>query len=132
MRVVAEVESSADNDWMSPTGTAAVDLYSPERFQASPGRWRWWLTAAAAALVLIGLTVGWLLLRDDTSEPAAGTADGEPPFIVVLPFENLGPPEHEYFADGMTEELISRLAEVDAIRVISRTTKSGACVNWSQ
>ena len=30
--------------------------------------------------------------------------------IVVLPFENLGAPEDEYFADGMTEEITSRLA----------------------
>ncbi len=42
--------------------------------------------------------------------------------IVVLPFENLGPPEDEYFADGLTEELISRLAGVSGLRVISRTT----------
>ena len=42
--------------------------------------------------------------------------------IVVLPFENLGPPEHEYFASGMTEEITSRLALVAALGVISRTT----------
>ena len=40
--------------------------------------------------------------------------------IVVLPFENLGPPEDEYFADGMTDEITSRLGTVDGIGVISR------------
>ncbi len=44
------------------------------------------------------------------------------PRIVVLPFENLGSPEDEYFADGITEELISRLAAVSGLQVISRTS----------
>jgi len=41
--------------------------------------------------------------------------------IAVLPLENLsGDPEQEYFADGMTEELIATLAQVRALRTISR------------
>jgi TolB-like protein/tRNA A-37 threonylcarbamoyl transferase component Bud32/Flp pilus assembly protein TadD len=42
--------------------------------------------------------------------------------IVVLPFENLGPPEDAYFADGITEEITSRLAVVSGLGVISRTS----------
>ena len=44
------------------------------------------------------------------------------PRIVVLPFENLGSPDDEYFADGMTEEIISRLSAVSGLLVISRTS----------
>ncbi len=40
--------------------------------------------------------------------------------IVVLPFENLGPAEDEFFAAGMTEEITSRLAAVNGLGVISR------------
>jgi TolB-like protein/DNA-binding winged helix-turn-helix (wHTH) protein/Flp pilus assembly protein TadD len=40
--------------------------------------------------------------------------------IVVLPFENLGSPEDEYFADGMTDEITSRLSRVGGLGVISR------------
>jgi serine/threonine-protein kinase len=40
--------------------------------------------------------------------------------IVVLPFENLGAPDDAYFADGMTEEITSRLASVSGLGVISR------------
>src|SRR5689334_6053733 len=43
--------------------------------------------------------------------------------LLVLPLENLSrDPEQEYFADGLTEELITKLARIGAIRVLSRTT----------
>lgn len=42
--------------------------------------------------------------------------------IVVLPFENLGPPEDAYFAAGVTDEIMSRLANVSGLTVLSRTT----------
>ncbi len=44
------------------------------------------------------------------------------PMIAVLPFENLGNPEDEYFADGMTEEITSRLVGIAGLGVISRTS----------
>ena len=43
--------------------------------------------------------------------------------IAVLPFENLtGDPAQEYFADGMTEELVTNLGKISPLRVISRTS----------
>jgi len=44
------------------------------------------------------------------------------PVIAVLPFENLGAADDSYFADGITEEITSRLAMVHGIGVISRTS----------
>jgi serine/threonine protein kinase/tetratricopeptide (TPR) repeat protein len=42
--------------------------------------------------------------------------------LVVLPFENLGPPEDGYFADGITDEITNRLSFLHGLDVISRTS----------
>jgi TolB-like protein/cytochrome c-type biogenesis protein CcmH/NrfG len=70
------------------------------------------------AVIAVAVVLGWMLW------PRLPAVEGDttPPRIVVLPFENLGPPEDEYFADGMTEEIISRLAAVSELHIISRTS----------
>ncbi len=53
----------------------------------------------------------------------APTDGGEARRVAVLPFTNLSPdPADEYFADGMTEELISTVSRIDGTEVISRTS----------
>ncbi len=57
-----------------------------------------------------------------TAAPLAAAAQVQPRRIVVLPMENLGPADHQYFAAGITEEITSRLSAVRALHVISGTT----------
>jgi serine/threonine-protein kinase len=69
------------------------------------------------------VAAGWLALGGRLPAPTTGTelrATGIK--LVVLPFGNLGLPEDEYFADGVSEEITSRLAEIPELSVISRTT----------
>jgi TolB-like protein/DNA-binding winged helix-turn-helix (wHTH) protein/Tfp pilus assembly protein PilF len=78
-----------------------------------------WLLAATAVCV-IGIAVwGWRQWRNRPVAPAVPAVRS----LAVLPLENLsGDPSQEYFADGMTEELIGRLSMIHGLRVISRTS----------
>jgi len=89
-------------------------------------RWllRHWKTAAAVTSVLLleALTHGraslfWRnLSRGDPGRPL-------PSSIVVLPFADLSPQkDQEYFSDGLTDELTSRLSQVEGLRVVARTS----------
>jgi non-specific serine/threonine protein kinase len=94
---------------------------SPTAGVGSLVRRRWPHILAVVAAGFIGLL--FVLPPTGLLERLIGQpSEATPPRIVVLPFENLGSPEDEYFADGMTEEMISRLAGVSGLHVISRTS----------
>jgi len=79
------------------------------------------LVAGGLLLLALAVPAVWLLARPD--RPAAPTvAADETRVLAVLPFKNLGDPGDQYFADGLTEELTSRLAGLGGLRVISRTS----------
>jgi len=55
--------------------------------------------------------------------PSAGARPHAQPSVAVLPFANLSAdPEQEYFCDGMAEEIINSLAQLDRLRVVARTS----------
>ncbi len=73
----------------------------------------------AGAVVLVVLAIAYLRVRGR----AQSTAPPKITSLAVLPLKNLsGDPTQEYFADGMTEALIGRLAAIHNLRVISRTS----------
>ena len=81
------------------------------------------LIASAAAIVAVALLGVWRLTAQDSNRAAANGTASPIRSIAVLPLENLsGDPGQQYFADAMTEELISTLARIGSLRVISRTS----------
>lgn len=73
----------------------------------------------AVAAILAGLVLAWQLTQRPGPDKDAREAD----VLAVLPFTDLSASrDHQFFADGMHEELLSRLAMIDGLAVISRTS----------
>jgi TolB-like protein/DNA-binding winged helix-turn-helix (wHTH) protein/Tfp pilus assembly protein PilF len=73
-----------------------------------------WLACTAASMLV--LITGWELYLRLHAYPAIHS-------LVVLPLANLSDdPSQDYFADGMTDELITQLGQISALRVISSTS----------
>ncbi len=133
-RAVFELRRSFGDDTLQPTFVETVakrgyrllaPVGPPPPSQAASGgpaprtgrAMRWGVAVAGAAAVAAAL--GWFFLgrgapRSPDSSVRAQTR------IVVLPFANLGPPEDDYFAAGITDEITGRLTSVPGIAVISR------------
>jgi TolB-like protein/DNA-binding winged helix-turn-helix (wHTH) protein/Flp pilus assembly protein TadD len=85
---------------------------APER-RLLPTRW----IVVALALVLSLAILSLWRFRSQTPDPTGIRS------LAVLPLDNLsGEASQNYFADGMTDELITDLAQISALRVISRTS----------
>ena len=92
-----------------PTATTGVRPLS-----ARPSRKSLWI---AAALIVTAGVIGFALLRRPR---AGGGAAGGAKRLAVLPFENLGAPEDDYLADGLSDEIRGKLTSLPGIQVIAR------------
>jgi TolB-like protein/DNA-binding winged helix-turn-helix (wHTH) protein len=103
------------------TGAAPLEVDAPAALPSLPSdpkrihrRRTWFAIAGCAAAVL--LLVGWLVEQRRHAVESIHS-------VAVLPLDNLsGDPSQEYFADGMTDELITMLARNSTLRIVSRTS----------
>jgi TolB-like protein/class 3 adenylate cyclase/Tfp pilus assembly protein PilF len=107
----------------------------PEKFKQQRGRKRTTATGASAGrpavmrwamigtvlLIVAAVAVGLLILGPKWSPTAATVISDKS--IAVLPFENLSrDPDNAYFADGIQDEILTRLSKIADLKVISRTS----------
>jgi TolB-like protein/lipoprotein NlpI len=123
-----------------PTRNAAATARGTAALGAAKAILPWWRSKPAllATIVVVICALGYAWSRLAPSKrgeevatapaPAAqnpsGTTFKPPPHsIAVLPFVNLsGDKDQEYFSDGLTEELLNSLAEIDGLQVAARTS----------
>lgn len=80
------------------------------------------LAAGAAVLALVAIGIGALLWRP-SGKPGDPDAPPAPHSIAVLPFVDMSVgKDHEYLADGMSEEILNHLSQSKRLRVTSRTS----------
>ena len=112
-RFIGELQPGAPG--AEPMAAPAAESFDPvsatSRKRLSRG------AIVVAAIVILGVlaVAGWRRFRP-APEPAIAS-------LAVLPLKNYtGDPDQEYFADGLTDELITDLSQLEPLRVISRTS----------
>src|SRR5437764_2704263 len=94
----------------------------PKKFQAlkkHSARVRW-ATMTAALLALAVIVAGMAMFSSYRTRSTPATPEKS---IAVLPFENLGEDKaNAYFADGIQQEILTRLTKIADLKVISRTS----------
>jgi len=124
---------------MVPTGTSQEGVgtefvvHAPEhdaeahrrKELSTAAKTMWLVPFGGGAIAVIALAAGliWSNAGGLADRLHVGVAPPSIQSLAVLPFDNLsGDQEQEYFADGMTDELIIELSKISEIRVISRTS----------
>lgn len=108
--------------WIAPINPSAEQAVPPQSFPSAdlankfPASRYSSKTVLLAVVVLVFLLAG-IAFRSRSRE------SGQLRSVAVLPFKNLsGNPDQEYLTDGMTDELITDLAKLSSLRVISHTS----------
>jgi TolB-like protein/DNA-binding winged helix-turn-helix (wHTH) protein/Flp pilus assembly protein TadD len=122
-RFIADVTVVEDAPAFEAGGVPAGDLVldgnrpqEPSAASVSPPRWLTFSLAGFALTLAALVLLVWPLAFRARSSPVIRS-------LAVLPLENLSDDEaQEYFADGMTDELIATLGQISTVRVISRTS----------
>jgi serine/threonine-protein kinase len=100
----------------NPTVPAAATTAPRRFFERAP-------VVAAAIVLVVAVTGVVFFVKPWRGRGRAASPAGQIASLAVLPLENMtGDPGQEYFADGMTEALITELAKIRSLKVISRTS----------
>ncbi len=117
-RFMEAVESLVEPGPAAAASSASPGLTSPSLAATTRHYTRWLVIAAVFVIIVV---VAWKI--SSARREASASAGGNIHSIAVLPLENLtGDSSQEYFADGMTDALITNLAQISSLRVISRAS----------
>lgn len=112
---------TAPIEWIhvDPPAERPQSAASPESRESRP--WARWLGYGAAVAVLLLAAAGWF--REPQSASVAPGSQFTPGSIAVMPLIDLSPDtNYTYFSDGITDEILNRLARIHGMQVAARTS----------
>jgi adenylate cyclase len=124
---MASVATSNPGSETSADGVAVQTVGGDRQRSARPSRRRW-LGAALVALLIIAAAMAWTMQSPQTAQREAATVPStamaaDRPSVAVLPFVSLDDdPENAYFADGITDDIITDLSKLSGILVVARNS----------
>jgi TolB-like protein/DNA-binding winged helix-turn-helix (wHTH) protein len=119
---VAETEAASSASEGDLGLASAADANGFETPAQNPAAWRRWIPGLVGGLAIVTLAA--LLQWAGWRQRMFGGGDSGPiRSVAVLPMQNLSnDPNQEYFVDGMTDELITDLAQIRELKVVSKTS----------
>ncbi len=120
---VTPIDTAADRrpdpetgELVPPTDSHRVEIADAGMPPTRPHRTRAWTGFGFGLALVLAASLSWILYSRSHSSPKVRS-------LAVLPLESLsGDASQDYFADGMTDALITDLSQISALRVISRTS----------
>ena len=108
-----------DSSSQSRARTAAVSPGTPAKRNVRPRT----IVFIGVAILAVALLIAWFVALPVSRNSYGDLSNSDTILLAVLPFDNLSPNSDDtYFADGMTEEIISKLSRIKRFRVIGRTS----------
>src|SRR6266581_3957912 len=120
---VTPIDTAADRrpdpetgELVPPTDSHRVEIADAGMPPTRPHRTRAWTRFGFGLALVLAASLSWILYSRSHSLPKVRS-------LAVLPLESLSADaSQDYFADGMTDALITDLSQISALRVISRTS----------
>ncbi|MGB5638398.1 MAG: winged helix-turn-helix domain-containing protein [Sedimenticolaceae bacterium] len=119
-RLIAQVTRAAEATSRTAADPGAVTGYP---LRQSGTAFKWFAGAVLVALLLLGL---WRVFDENSPDSSSSPPTSTRPAVAVIPFTNLGrTPEDDYFANGITADLITDLSKLKGLLVIAPETAFG-------
>ncbi len=115
-------QSAKDIAFALSEASGATTVTSGVQAVAAPARTKTSrLLIAAGVIVVLAVGAGLFLMRRDHGGQSAAAGVKR---VAVLPFENLGSAENDYFADGIADEVRGKLTTIRGLQVIARASST--------